>query len=351
MFELFIIIICLLLNALLAGAEMAFVTVGKPRLREMTRTGNSDARRILSLRENPERTLSVIQVGITLVGGIAAAVGGASSEEVFEPILRGKLRLSEPFAEFIAVFLVVIPLTYFNVVIGELVPKALALRNPIKIILLCAKWLAICDQVLSPIVTALEWSTKKILKVFFWRTKPESSTIHSDTVELDQLSHQTRQYVLNLVGVEKKKIKDVFLLWEQVITISAGLSPDEVESTVLSSGHTRLPVVDQEGKVIGILNTKEFVAIRKTGETNWLKIIRPPVQVKEDDSLLRAFRQMQEKRSHLSIVYSQSSRVGIVTMEDILEEVMGDIYDEDDDGRIRKIFSTSVSHRKLNPKA
>ena len=341
MFELLIIVGCLLINSILAATEMAFVTVGKARLRELSKAGNKEAARILSLRENPERTLSVIQIGITLVGAIGAAVGGAGSEEVLDPFLRNQLGLNETTAEFVAISTVVIPITFLNVVIGELVPKTLALRDPTKIVLKTARWLILFEKILAPMITVFEWSTKNLLRTFFKKSKSEPETAET-TVELDQLSQQTRQYVLNLVGVEKKKIKDILLPWEQVAAIDTKLSCQEVETIVLTSGHTRLPALENN-QVIGILNTKEFIALRKTEETHWRTLVRPLVQVQESDSLLKAFRQMQEKRSHLSIVFRGPIRIGIVTMEDILEEVLGEIYDEDDDGALRRILSASAT--------
>ena len=348
MFELLVILGCLLVNAILAGAEMAFVTVGKPRLREMAKSGNHEAVRILALRENPERTLSVLQVGITLVGALGAAVGGAGAEEFLEPLLRNHLGLNEATAEFIAIATVVVPITYLNVVIGELVPKTLALRDPTRIVLKTARWLVFFDRILAPVVTALEWSTKKLLQIFFRRAKSETP-VATETVELDQLSQQARQYVLNIVGVEKKKVKDILLPWEQTVIVDIHLSSNDVESIVLASGHTRLPVLEN-GQTIGILNTKEFIALRKTNGTPWRSIVRPVVAVQEGDSLLKAFRQMQERRSHLSIVLRGTSRVGIVTMEDILEEVMGEIYDEDDDGALRRILSASATLKNYTTK-
>jgi putative hemolysin len=342
--ELIVVVICLTLNALLASAEMAFVTVGRPRLRELARSGNRTATRILALRDNPERTLSVIQVGITLVGAIAAAVGGAGAEEFLDPILQQRFGWSENTSEFIGIMLVVLPLTYVSVVFGELVPKALALRNPLRIVLISARWLILFDRLLSPVVTALEWSTKKVMGVFFKRSKAEAPPPVPDTVELDSLSQQARQYVLNLVSIEKKKVEDVMLPWSQVVAVSIDQSIEEVESVTLSSGHTRLPV-KRDGVVAGLINTKELLALRKSGAESWHSVIRSPVPVQETDSLLRTLRLMQERRSHLGIVYSGAALSGIVTMEDILEEVVGDIYDEDDDGALRRILGTGSTFR------
>lgn len=342
--EILVISVCLLFNALLSGIEMAFVTVPKPKLRELAHAGNVSARNLLLLRENPERTLSVIQIGITLVGAIAAAVGGAGAEESISPILQAHFHINQSRAEFLSIIIVVLPLTYLSVVLGELVPKTLALRKPVTISLKAAGWLALTDKLLSPVVSILEGSTKIFLKVFFRRSKSEITWYAGDTVELDQLSQQARQYVVNVVNIEKKKVRDVLLPWEQVIAARYGDSFEAVEAVIAASGHTRVPVLHGD-KATGIINTKEFTALKVAGKTNWESIVRPAVQVQGQDSLLKALRLMQEKRSHLSIVYDQTRRVGIVTMEDVIEEIIGDVFDEDDDGALKKILSTGSTFR------
>lgn len=129
MMELAIIVLCLLINALLAGAEMAFVAVSKPGLRVLVRQGHKKAELLFRLREHPERTLSVIQIGITMVAALAGAVGGAGAEERLSPIIEGWLGVTENIADTIAIGLVVLPLIYFTVVVGELVPKTPALKH------------------------------------------------------------------------------------------------------------------------------------------------------------------------------------------------------------------------------
>jgi putative hemolysin len=146
---------------------MAFVSIPRSELRGLAKAGNLSAKRLLSLRENPERTLSIIQIGITLVGAIASAVGGAGASEILEPYFKASIGFQERVAEILSVVVVVLPITYFSVVIGELVPKTLALRNPAKIVLAGAKAFLVADRILSPFITALEWSTKKFLKFFF----------------------------------------------------------------------------------------------------------------------------------------------------------------------------------------
>jgi len=351
--EIIVIGLCICVNALLAAVEMAFVSVGKPHLRELARSGNSDAKNILSLREKPERTLSIIQIGITLVGVLGAAVGGAGAEEWLSPIFQNKFEVSENTAEAIAILLIVLPIAYLSVVIGELVPKTLALRNPIAIVLRAAKWLVLFDRILSPIVFTLEWSTRKFLNIFrrsrLASTK-EPPTPTTDMAEkFDELSAQNKQYVFNLVNLEKKRIKDVMLPWERVNKINLSLAASEVEAIVLASGHTRLPVVKDEtvSGIGGLLHTKEFTSFRKSGKEDWHSIVRPVLRVLEGEFILKTLRKMQEKRSHLALVYTQNQLVGIVTLEGIVEEIIGDIYDEDDDGALRKVLSTGASFRSL----
>lgn len=273
-------------------------------------------------------------------------MGGAGAEEWLSPIIHNRFDLSESTAEAISILVIVVPITYLSVVVGELVPKTLALRNPLTIILKAARWLALFDRFLSPIVVALEWSTKKILYGFFRRSKLAADTpLAPDMAEqLERLSSQHKQYVLNLVNLGTKKIRDIMVPWEQVIKIESSLTATEVDSIVLSSRHTRIPVVKDDTivGVSGLLHTKEFNTLRKTGKEDWQVIIRPVLQFQETDSLLKVLRTMQEKRSHMAIVVSQSQLIGIVTLEGIIEEIVGDLYDEDDDGALRKLLSTGA---------
>ncbi|MGH7232740.1 MAG: CNNM domain-containing protein, partial [Nitrospiraceae bacterium] len=224
MIEIGVILLCLLFNALLAGAEMAFVAVSKPHLRELVRQGRRKAELLLKLRESPERTLSVIQIGITLVAALAGAVGGAGAEEGLSPTIEAWLGVGADSADTIAIGIIVLPLTYFTVVIGELVPKTLALKNSLGFAWKAAPWLSLSDRILGPVVTLLEWSTRRFLSLLNLWPKRISGTSKSEesleaTVELDLLTAQHRQYVVNLVDLERKRVKDIFLPWERVAVV------------------------------------------------------------------------------------------------------------------------------------
>lgn len=344
--EALIVLVCLVLNALFAAFEMAFVSVARSDLRKLARQGSKDATKLLQLRDHPERTLSIIQIGITLVGALAAAVGGAGASESIEPWLKETLKSNNFIAETLSLAIVVVPLTYLSVVVGELVPKSLALRNPLKITLAGAKTLSFADRVFSPVVTVLEASTKILLNFFFKKSKTPEVSSHS-TIEIDALSETHQQFVINLTHLESKKMGEILLPWAKVTYVKHDDELDTVASVILSSGHTRLPVVGISG-IVGILHTKEFLAYRESGEKDWKSLIRPALKIQDHFSVLGTLRLMQEKRCHMAIVYStMSEELGIVTIEDILEEVVGEIYDEDDDGRVKKIFTSRVKNRPL----
>lgn len=343
MVEILIVLFCIFINALFACFEMAFVTVTRPQLRRLAKTGNRSAEEILKLRENPERTLSVVQIGITLVGMISAAVGGAGAEESFAPIFESRFGFSENVAEFVAILTVVLPLTFFSVVLAELVPKTIALRDPLLISTLGVRWIVWIDKIFSPLVWLLEKATKLVL--FFLPKRKTPIIEHTSPVEVDHLSKQTQQYVLNLVGVETRKVRDVMVAWDQVNKVDVSDTVADVVARVIQSGHTRLPVCGDK-QVIGLLHSKEFITLLSTAPESWQGIVRPVLKVGEGELALKVLRIMQENRSHMTVVIAQDGApIGIVTLEDIIEEIVGDIFDEDDDGRMNKLLASQARLR------
>ncbi len=337
MAEITIITLCLLLNALLSATETAFVSIGRPEIRAMANAGFPGASRLLALRERPERTLSVVQLGITMVGLISGAVGGAGASETLRPVFERQWGLSHAWADFLAIAVVVAPLTYLTVVVGEIAPKAMALRNAHRIGLSGAFWLTTLDRLLSPAVTSLEWSTKIVMRLF--GAARAAATADADGAE-EELSDAHERYIINLVNIEAKSVGDIALPWENVTFVRTAQSAEDVMSVVVKSGHTRLPVCDARGAVTGLLHTKEFMGFRLAGEDDWPTLVRPALTARVGDPLLKVLRAMQERRSHLAIVYgSDGSPGGVVTLEDIIEEVFGEVFDEDDDQMLGRLLS------------
>ena len=334
--SIFIILLCLIINAILSCIEMAFVTVSRPVLKAHAARGSLAAAKVLLLKNNPERVLSVLQIGITLVGAISAAVGGASAEEKLTPLVMQALSISEKSAEMLSIILVVLPLTYLSVVVGELVPKSLALRFPMKSALAGSYVLGFLDKLFAPFVWFLEISTKFFTKILFAWLKPENYFDSSREVDLDPLTDSHKQSVFNLIDINKRKIGEIMVPWEDVNTVDISEHHFTVIDRIRKYRNTRFPVT-QEGKVIGILMTKEFVAETEVSKLDWTELIRPMVFISPNQSILAALRYLQFKKSHMAIVMEnrdgEETYLGVVTIEDIFEEVIGDIYDQDDNPR------------------
>lgn len=335
MLELIIIIVCLLINAILAGSETAFIAVRRPQVNELAKQGNKKAKILLDLRANPERTLSIVQVGITFVGALAAAVGGAGAEEVIAPWLKETFGFREVLAEFISLIIVVVPFTFISVVLGELVPKTFALRRTLFLATESAPWLHLMSRLLNPLVSIFEWSTKTFMKIFPKHQVTDETTSDEQSIELGILPIPNRQYVLNIVKIEKTTVKEILVNWKDVVRLSEDFSLEQVEDIIISSAHTRLPVVKNQ-EVIGMINAKEFLAIQKNGMKEWKQLIRSAIKIQAHMPILTALQIMQENRTQMAIVYLAQDIIGMITMEMIFEEIIGDIYDEDDESIIHK---------------
>ncbi|MBX3034391.1 MAG: HlyC/CorC family transporter [Bdellovibrionaceae bacterium] len=338
MIEIIVVLVCLILNATLAAAEMAFVSAGRAQIKLMAGKGLTNAKTLLNLRQNPERILSIIQIGITLVGAIAAAVSGAGAEEWLGPTYMSYFKVSEETAEALAIATIVLPLTYINVVFGELIPKSISLKNPLAIAMFAAPWLALFDRLLWPLVSLLENSTKFFLGLWGRTPAPAEAREGEDFVEIGQLQKKTKEYVINMIHAEKKRARDTMIPWESVNFIKKSFSMEEVEEVVLRSGHTRLPVKDDD-HIVGLLHTKEFMNLVKAGRTDWQEYIRPILRFRAMEPILDILPKMQESRSHMAAVYDRLTPIGILTIEDIVEEVVGDLRDEDDDGRVARLMA------------
>lgn len=345
MFEFLVITICLILNAILSCVEMAFVTVSKPYLKKLANDGDKLAQRLMKLRMNPERVLSVLQIGITLVGAISAAVGGAGAEESLSPFFQNYLNISEEVSESLAIITIVIPLTYFSVVIGELVPKTLALRSPLKFAKFGALFLIQLDKLFSPIVFLLEISTRLLINPLVKSLGAESISEQAASVDLESLSDSHKQYVLNLINVDKRKVKDIVLPWNAVTKVDKSAHYTEIMKLIREARHTRIPILNN-GEPIGVLHAKEFISEIEIAKMDWNELIRPIIKIHADEPILSALKILQGKKSHMGIVNKGDEVIGIVTLEDIFEEVVGDLYDEDDNPKI--LLSSNSKIRTMN---
>ena len=325
---------CLFLNAILSCAEMAFVTIDEKILRKKVLAGDKAAAYIEEMGRSPERILSVVQIGITLVGAISGAVSGAGAEESLSPKLMQWFALNEQLAETLSIIIIVAPLTILSVIIGELVPKSIAIRFGMPIILRLAPALKVAEKILGPLVNPMEKATDAILKLIL-KSNPVEETAEVEELSLKGLRNEYKQYFHNLLDLDSKNIGSIMVPWEKVDKLDSTAEPEIVSALILSTRRTRIPVVDAN-EIYGYLHSKEFVNLSQSGVgDNWLSFVRPIQAMSKDTKVLDALRTMQKKKAHFMIVGTHEHPLGIVTLEDILEEVFGDFIDEDEDGKVK----------------
>lgn len=337
MLEFLVVFLCLLLNSFFAAFEMAFVTVTKEDFADSEDKFRQAIDKILWLKKNPERTLSVIQIGITLVGAISAAVGGNGAVEAFSPYLESHFGLSATLAEAVSVVAVILPLTYLSVVFGELVPKTIALNNPRPVLFWGINFLGILDKIFSPMITFLEASTSFALRVLKIKHLDDEVDSQSNvTISYLPLFHQ--KFVVNLIELHNRKTEASMVKWESVVKINFSDDENEVAKLIRLSAHTRFPVVD-DGVLVGILHAKEFYGDKRRENEPWQSIIRSVQTFKTTEKLLDIFVKLQEKKQHLGIISNREGEfLGIITLEDIIEEITGDIFDEVEESSALKML-------------
>lgn len=336
MLDFLIVLICLIFNAFFSAYEMAFVTVSKEEI-EGIEEHNHTHKKLLVFKRRPERTLSVIQVGITLVGAIAAAVGGTGAVESLEPYIISRFGLSGTLAEAISVAIVIIPLTYFSVVFGELVPKTIALKHPVRVISFGTRILSVFDKILSPVVSVLEISTNYLLKLLRLDKADEDESM-GQTIEIGNLPDYHQQFVRNLISIKGRKVQRVMIPWIKVSLVDFKDSEEEIRTKIFSVPFSRFPVMDGD-VLVGVLHKKHIQSIELTNQMTWQGLLHPAIKVNQDDRILEAFLKMQHQQIPLAIVKDGDHFVGLITIEDIVEEIVGDINDRADYSITSKLLS------------
>jgi putative hemolysin len=341
-FEVFLIAILILLNGYLAGTEIAFVTARKSQIKQMAESGKRNAKIFLRLKEEPDRFLATIQIGITTVGVLASAIGGAASVKVLEPLLKEiPINAISLAAGPIAIGIVVVIITYFFVIFGELIPKSIALMHPETIGLWNARSIDTFSKIASIFVKILTFSTAVVLSPF--GTKPFTERTYITEEEVKLLIKEGRKHGV-FESTEEKIIQSVFEFTDmfvkevmvpdtQMVAIQIDKPPQEILSLIDEEQFSRYPVFGREPSDIrGILYAKDFLTIfAKTGQVDIRKIIKPPFFIPETMKISFLLREMQRKRIHVALAVDEYGGVsGLVTIEDLIEEIVGEIRDEYD---------------------
>ncbi len=340
MTELLIILALVLLNGVFAGAEIAILSLRKTRVAELVEEGSGAARAVARLREDPERFLATVQIGITVIGATAAAFGGASVAAELTPVLAS-LPSVAPYAEQAALGLVVATVSFFSLVLGELVPKSLALRAGESYALLIGPPLAAVAWAGRPVVALLTGASNLVLRLFGDRTTFSETRLSREEIQqiveeaatagsVDPHAGEIASRALEFSALDAYTImvprSDVVML-----PLTAGLP--ELVATARERGHARVPVYDGAvDNVVGFVNVREALAEASLRHDFVLAAIVHPVPFVADSMPAPALlKRLQAERTHLALVMDeQGTLVGLVTIEDLLEEIVGDILSEND---------------------
>lgn len=334
--DLLIVVALLTVNGIFAGAEIAILSVRKTRLGEYIRRRDKRALAVKSLRDNPERFLSTVQICITTAGTAAAALGGSRLEH---DIL--------PWAEAIglgsvtALAVVVVMITFLEVVIGELVPKSLALRYADRYSFIMARPLLFIAQLLRPVVWLLAAVSNLFLRFFGDRTTFTETRLSRD--ELQQLVEEAAktgsvdprasEIASRALGFGEVTVAEVMVPRTRVVALRRGAPPEEVQQAILEEGHSRMPVYDGSiDNIVGYVVARDVLALAwEKGLVVLEDILRPPHKVPESTRALDLLREMQRRRTQMAVVVDDHGGLsGLVTTEDLIEELVGDIMSEDD---------------------
>jgi putative hemolysin len=334
--QILLIFALLLANGLFSMAELALISSRKARLQARAEDGDTASRTALKLLENPTSFLSTVQVGITLVGILAGALGGA---ELSVPLaaLLARWPLIAPYSIELALALVVVLITYFTLVIGELIPKRLALHNPEAIARQIARPMQVLSAVMRPMVRLLTGSTNLGMRLLGIE---ESSDQHVTEDEVKVLIEQGTQSGV-FEETEQDMVESVFRLSDR--TVDAMMTPrteitwlnledsyDELFAQVLESPYSRLPVGQGSlDGVVGILITREWLKRHSSGERPDLtSMLQPPLFVPDSTPSLRVMEMLRTSGAHVAMVIDEFGGVlGMVTLLDVLEAIMGDFHE------------------------
>lgn len=328
--------VLILFNGMFAMTEMALVSSRKTRLRALAEKGDAAALCALNLAESPNRFLSTVQIGITLIGILAGAFGGASLADDIGVIFE-RLPFIGSYGEEIAFTLVVVSITFFSLVVGELVPKRLALRDPESISRLMARPMQALSRIASPAVHILSISTETILRVLGVREQKAASVTEEEVAGMVQegleagVLHQTEsEMVHSVLALDRLNVADIMTPRPRIVWLSADESHDEVWHKIVVSHHSHFPVFDgSPDHILGFLSVKSVYANLAAGVPTHLRsLVTPALIVPETQSAIRLLETFKRDRKHIALVTDEYGVVnGLVTLNDILEAIVGEMPD------------------------
>jgi len=324
----------ILLNAFFVAAEYGLVTSRRTRIRELEREGNRRARSVLRITGDPPRFIAAMQLGVTLTSLAIGAVGEPVLAHRFEPVM----------ATVLAVILALLIITFLHVVLGELVPKGIALAHPETIALAVSAPVRVFFRIFSPLIWVLQRATEIVLRALGQEPPGAEHEAHSEaelrmlltsSAEQGEIERGEQEMVTRVFDFADKEASDVMVPRPEVAALSIDLAPEDALRAVLESPYTRYPVYRETlDDIVGVLHVRDLIGAmhdRGLAAVDLEEILRPALMVPETKDLASLLAEFRRTQQHLAVVINEYGTMeGIVTLEDLVEEIVGEIEDEFD---------------------
>ena len=346
MAEIFVLMILILLNAFFAASEIALISLNDNKIRIMAEDGNKKAGLLKRLLSEPSRFLATIQIGITFAGFLASAFASESfADPLVKFLLAAGIPISEAWLKTASVFVITIVLAYFTLVLGELVPKRLAMKKAEAIAMFAANPLHIISITTAPFVKLLTVSTNFFVRLFGVDPHSEDDQVTEEEIRMmvdvgeeKGAIHETeKEMINNIFEFNNKTVTDIMTHRTEIAALPVDASLSEVISFINAEKYSRIPVYeDNIDNIIGVMHSKFLIQYlthdNDKTKFNLRDMIKQPYFVPASKRTDQLFKELQRNKTHMAIIIDEyGGTAGITTLEDLIEEIVGNIFDEDDD--------------------
>ena len=335
-------VIRLLINAFFAATEIAVISLNRTKLEKLAEEGDSAAGKLMRLTDTQSAFLSTIQIGITLAGFLGSAFAADNISGYLIPVFRSwGIPLSDATLGTIAVIITTLIISFFTLIFGELVPKRIAQQKSYAVAKMASTVILVLAKVMRPVIWLLSASTKVVLRLFGIKDDSSDEDVTEDDIRLmvdaggksGSIEEDEKEWIQNVFEFNDISVSDVMTREPDVVSFQVDTPEYEILDTIKDTGLSRFPVYGEDiNDILGILNARDFLINRNESEHKRIKdLLRPAYMVPESIHADKLFANMQAKKAHIAIVVDEYGQtIGIITLEDLLEEIVGNIYDEFD---------------------
>ena len=353
-------LVLILLNAFFAATEIAILSLNEKKVKACADDGNKKAIKLLKIKKEPTKFLSTIQIGVTLAGFLGSAFAADNFAKGLSEWFVKTFDISSQNAGVIntvSVILITLIFSYFTLVLGELVPKRWAMKHKEKLADAACGIITFLTVILKPIIWFLSVSTNAVLRLLGVNPKDDNETVSEEDIVLmldaggdeGTLNKEDIRYIKNIFKLDGMTAEDVMTPKMRVSCISDTISDDKIIEEIQTKNYSRIPVYSGDvDNIIGILYTREYLLNHELPGFELSQILKPPMFVPKTKRLDLLFKEMQKTQTHIAILIDEYGMTsGIVTMEDILEELVGEIWDEKDEP-IELIYKENDTTYRIN---